>query len=314
MRAWASRRDGSGVPWVIPVPEGTLLRGELPPGASRAEVRAPVAPSRMSVTDGEFEALIPVAVLPELVFYVGRDENGAIVPWPVEGEQSREPIDDADAACPACDGRAWDLVKRTGERAVVCHRCGWNEGWAETRRRALPDADYDEPEPPLPEDPTIQDAVAAAGFPVYGLAALTTESFSYGWREDGTITNIGFSYEQLGVQLRSTTGEPWTSSGEVASHALRNALERDVHVEMRGVELSPDAERLLLLERTRAIRTRIAETSVTDVDVPVDGHQTSFARVRDSGIEAAAADLGGVIVKIVSRKRPIAELALERLG
>lgn len=313
---WGLRRSEHGAPWVVRVPDGTLLRGELPPGAAAVEVRAPAEPTRVTLADGGYEALLPGDVAGELVFVLGRDEQGVIVPWPVEGETKREVLADADATCPACGSRDWDVVSRPGERTTVCHVCGWGDGgWTQTgRRRPRVVVELgDEVPSPLGDNPTTEDAVAAAAFPVFGLVGESSEGFSHGWTDDGRTTSVGFSYEGPCVELRHTIEPHRGDPIDFARSVLRNAISADMRHGLQDEELTPAARALAHSVRTRAIRARLDTLVVDAVELEVDGRPTMFACARSDGIEAAAAVIDDVRVTIVSRKRPIAELALERL-
>jgi hypothetical protein len=158
---------------------------------------------------------------------------------------------------------------------------------------------------------TIADVVAATPFPVYGLVEEPADGFSFGWLDDGQVTSVGLRYESAGVELRTTTGSPSDGPVERARNALRNAVELEARD--RDETLSVQARALRHSVQTRAIRARLGATPLDRVTISVDGRPTDFERHRDGSIEAAAAELDGVTVVIVSRKRPLAELALKRL-
>lgn len=312
-RGWGMRRGEAGAPFVLPVPGGTLLAGEIPPGAEAIAVRAPVQPRETVVAGGRYLAVLPEKVSGESVTVLARDAAGAIVPWPVVGETRRRVLADADISCPACGGRAWDVVWRPGARTTVCHTCGWSDGgWTDTGPgRATVRVELETVEPPLGDDPTVADVVAAAPFPVYGLVEEPADGFSFGWLDDGQVTSVGLRYESAGVELRTTTGSPSDGPVERARNALRNAVELEARD--RDETLSVQARALRHSVQTRAIRARLGATPLDRVTISVDGRPTDFERHRDGSIEAAAAELDGVTVVIVSRKRPLAELALKRL-
>jgi hypothetical protein len=114
--------------------------GRLPPGATAAvliddagtEHEATVAGGAwVSVIDGD-------SLLGEHAVRF-TDARGELVAPPLPQAWSREPVDDATEDCPACGGRAWDVVTATDGsrgwtvdqygneepgRVVVCRRCG----------------------------------------------------------------------------------------------------------------------------------------------------------------------------------------------
>jgi hypothetical protein len=222
---------------------------------------------------------------------------------------------DADVPCPACAGRAWDVVHRPGQRATVCHTCGWSDGgWTDTGpRKSVVHVEFGPDQAPLEDDPSVADAVAAAAFPVYGLTDETTQTFSFGWTDDGRVTSVGLTYEAAGVEVRNTTEPRLRAPADRARTALRNTIELEARRTSGGEDLSMPARELHDSVRTRAMRARLDATPVERVTIAVDGRPTEFDRLRNGDIEAAAAELDEVAVVIVSRGRPLADLTLERL-
>jgi hypothetical protein len=98
-----------------------------------------------------------------------------------------------------------------------------------------------------------------------------------------------------------------------ARNALRQALRAGLRAEPLSEDLSTPARALHHSVRTLAIRARLEATPMYRVTIAVDGHPTDFECQRNGNIEAAAAELDDVAVVIVSRERPLADLALERL-
>src|SRR3954463_12821211 len=179
---WFTLVSGEGDPPVMSVPAGTLVIGELPPGAGSVDLRADKPVDEIVLAEGRFLALIRGGAEQGEVHAVYRDDDGTIIPFKRENKElKRAPIEHP-TRCPACGGRAWDQVEWradpdmpfTRERGVVCATCGrpdGDEGYEFVGRRRRP-RDGDDPfawESPLPEEPTIADVANAADFSVFSV-------------------------------------------------------------------------------------------------------------------------------------------------
>jgi hypothetical protein len=234
------------------------------------------------------------------------------VPWPVEGETRRRVLAGADVPCPACNGRAWDVVHRPDERATVCHTCGWSDGgWTDTGpRRPVIRVELGPDQAPLR---SVAETVAAAAFPVYGIAGEAHKSFGFSETANRGVTFVHLAYKGAAVEVRSTTEPAARGPADRARTALCNTIEFETRGESPDEELSTPARALRHSVRIGAIRAQLEATPMDRVTIAVDGRPTDFDRQRSGDIEAAAAELDDVAVVIVSRGRPLADLTLGRL-
>jgi hypothetical protein len=239
---------GPYTPVVLPVPDGTLVAGEMPPGAETVEVHAPVEPRDLVAAGGHYVAVVPIETWPDAISVVARDGTGSIVepplPEPPRLGRFQEP---------------------------------------------------EEPDEPLPEEATLSDLVRAAPFASYGLAQAKTESFGYGWGEDG-IHRAQLFYDDRGIEVTSDM-QAGPDAKWRARIAIANAIRRDIH---SG-------------ELIREALGRVDRAGADEIEIDVEGRPTVFCRFTDGTTEAAAAVLDGVTVLLVSRARTLEGLRLERL-
>lgn len=133
--------------------------GRLPPGAAGVELRdVRDAVHQATIGKGVWLVVVPRSVPVEPTAVLFRDADGAVLASPQPPSARAEPIADADVACPACQGRQWNLVTRPErasaqpERMIVCRRCG-HEALA-----------YFGPRPPKPEIPSdLEEPLQRAG-------------------------------------------------------------------------------------------------------------------------------------------------------
>jgi len=278
-------------PFVTEVPDGTLVFGDLLPGACQVEIRAPVEPRGVVVAGGQFLALIPARLEKGEVFAIFRDDEGAIVHRAIPDELKRTPITDTTVLCPACGETAWDRVETRAEpemdftrwRMTVCRHCGRPEGGIQSagrRRRGRSEPAEDEWElassnAPDPSKPA--EVIRASSFDVYGIdPALAGKRllYGFGWANDA-VDNVSVSYKRKGVNVEVETRYLHPSSVWDAPARAKLGL-RHMLWKMRP-RLSVEADELSQADqRRKAIRA-----PVEVIELAVDGQPMEFTVVSD---------------------------------
>jgi hypothetical protein len=238
-------------PVVAPVPAGTLVAGEMPPGSVSVEVRGAGTPLETVVAGGRFLALVAGEYEHGEVFSLFRNERGGIGAPALGEELKREALDAEDIVCPACGGRDWDRVKwradkevgRTRKRAVLCHTCGYAPMGVEILepRRGADEPPVEDPRPLSPE-PTAAEIVDVAPFPVYMLdePELSGPRFAgASWTESGLLSvRLAARRDEMSVEVASSVDDGGLRPArELARVTLVSYIFRD-----RRAERDPDRE------------------------------------------------------------------------
>jgi hypothetical protein len=304
-------------PFIAWAPDGTIVHGLLPPGATQVRLRARVEPREVAVAGGAYVALVPAKLDSRDVVAFYLDDAGNIVPVPLRASDKvlvRERVTDADTPCRACESSDWELVEvragphshLTRERLLLCRTCGRQEGGRRGAGRRRPGKHP----PAVPDlaairgpDQSPAEIVAAAPFAVFGLAETIAgrRDISAEYR-DQQITNvkirhtIATSGEEAEITIESmplTVEQPWD-----ARRACASRLELDLFVEAVTLDaesgLTGEAVSLRANAHHREIPLRVQEVPEKSTDVSLDGAVLAFTVLELDGIWAAATDADGV--------------------
>jgi hypothetical protein len=296
---WFTVVSGEGDPPVMSVPGGTLVVGELPPGAASVDLRADKPIDEIVLADGRFLALIRGGAEHGEVHAVYRDDDGAIVPFQRGNKELKRTSIEHPTACPACGGSTWDQVEWradpdvpfTRERGIVCTTCGRpddDESYEFVGRRRRP-RNGDDPfawESPLPEEPTIADVANAAEFTVVSVPGA--------------------------VLCRSST----YPDRVVEATVMARDDDREIEVTTAALD-DPERPRDHLVEwarqnfaLSRGEGAPAAASSVEEVSISVDGHPTAFTYADDGHSWSADAAVNDTSVVVVARGIPAADVEL----
>jgi hypothetical protein len=247
---------------------------------------------------------------------------------PVEGELRREPIADADVACPRCGAREWLLIERragpdepfTRWRALACANCGAADGWESTGRTrpgraAVRWGEWDEETiPGLPDAPTVDDVCRLAPFRILSPKP-SAELRSYSHMA-GRLTGVTLAYGRVEVTTEVRPRILYSLPAHVEPQPERRArdrLERLVdnwRAALREPRSEP-ARALHVAAAGRHAKARAAATQAREAMIDVDGAPVPFTLVEHEGCWAAVADLDDTSVTIAAPDVPATEVALQ---
>jgi hypothetical protein len=324
-------------PWTTAVPDGTLISGELVAGSDRAEIRPLVDAAHVVLAGGAYMALLPGRVAPGDVFVVFRDRAGRIVPWPSLEALKREPVVDTDVRCPACGELAWDAIEIRAEpqdshyrkRGLVCRICGHQHGgWRAAGRRRSSEAEdaASKRDTALDEleEPSGPAVVRAAAFAVYALdmEAVRAGKLAGSARENGTIGSVSISHRiraagppgDVKVTSRPVDRDHQPDPTSIALSGLSGLLFNEAEQNPEMWELSTEARDLRRERNLPLVRERAERAARTNVRLPVDGDDVTFAVARDEqGAWSAASVIDGVQLRIVGRDLEPSVLRLQTI-
>jgi len=293
--------------------ERTLVGGRLPEGAVAAEVLT-AGGERVgaAVGGGAWAALLDeplTAGLDPVVRFA--DAAGATVRRPLPHGWPREPVDDADVACPACGGRAWELVTAHDARqAVVCRACGHEDPLGSVLTVGS-QAERDEEAERLArehERETRRLVLADLRVPVLapvGAAPLELRGWGGG---------VGRGTERISVRRGAveveTADEPRRWEGD--DGVLREALAALLHAVEPGAG-SAAAFVLRVRAAERAAVRAAARAVRDDIALRVDRHAQRFVLLRAEGAWVALLRRSGLRVVVSARGIEPARVALEHV-
>jgi hypothetical protein len=308
----------------------TLVGGRLPDGAAVAEV-VTAAGERVVATvgGGAWIALLdePLAVGddPPVRF---ADAAGATVRRELPAAWPREPADDVDAACPACAGRAWEVVTALDgsrgwtsgapSRLVVCRACGHEEcmgavlqvaDHAELPEQLRPE-EREEAERLTREHERESRRLVLAELRVPVLAPVGDGPLELrGWGGGAGRGTERLTVRRGDVEVQ-TADEPERFEGDEA--VLREALAQLLVCVAPG-EGSAAAFVMGLRTAARSAAGEAARAERGDLALRVDGHGQRFALLRAGDAWVALLRRAGLRVTVSARAVEPADVALEHV-
>lgn len=247
---------------------------------------------------------------------------------PVPGELRREPIADAEVACPRCGAREWLLIERRAEprepftrwRAIACASCGGADGW-ESAGRTRPgraaerwgERDEDAVSD-MPDQPTVDDVRRLAPFRLLSPSpSAELRSVSY---LAGRLTGVTLADGRVEVtsEIRPRVLSSLPAHVEPApERRARDRLEGlvDDWQAVLGEPRSEPAQAVHMAAARRQAQARAAAAHAQEMMIDVDGAPVPFTRVEHKGCWAAVADIGDQSVIIAARDVPATQVSLQ---
>jgi hypothetical protein len=309
-----------------------VVGGLLPKGATRAVVMAPSgAPVDATCTGGAWLAIVPAGDGhdPPVRF---DDHAGRPVRPPLPHAWTREPVDDATVACPACGRQTWDRVTPTdlsrGSRrrgdgperpspVIACTVCGHEEqegSWYALPADHVPDPAAIERSRARRRDEQRR-ALTGIDFTTYAVADRSTPPELSSWGGGRRVTHVAVCHRNatsdvLVVDSASPLGPAIEDSLDRARTAF---LDNTGRIDEPWPDLSRGALVLWLRARERERVAALAGAEPFRVEIEVDGAPVAFDALAVNGSWAAAANLDGAVLTITAIGWPLADVSLRSL-